>query len=144
MPRRINGAFAPRLPQKNDTSCWAPCARHKLWPVPSNEVRLSTKAGRGFALHLNLLQMKSNKNASSGGGGESSARLRFAVELSSGLVCVDVMPSHPNGRIKTRSASKQPQVGFVYEVEMKQSRCRCALGPLRSAPAPLTPCLPQA
>lgn len=48
------------------------------------------------------------------------------------------MPSHPNGRIKTKSASKQPQVGVVHEVQMKQRRRRRALGPLRARSSRIT------
>lgn len=104
------------------------CARHKLQPVPSNEGRLNRKAGRGFPLHLNLLRMTYNKNVSHCRGRHlSSVSLWFPAacipggsELYFCLVCMDFMHLHPNGTIKIKTPSKQPQVRFLYEAQMKQ------------------------
>lgn len=50
-----------------------------------------------------------------------SAVLRSRARRAALRLCVDFMPSHPNGRIKPKPPSAQPQVGFVDEVQTKQS-----------------------
>lgn len=93
------------------------------------------KGRRGFTLHLNPLQIKENKNASHGLWQTVWAHPHWfpaaCVSGSSSWTsvpkCMDAMRLNPNGTIKMRTPSKQPQVRFVHEVQMKHSWSCCRM-----------------